>query len=372
MDKIIVITTNIAPYRLKWCEELSNHYDVAIFYTKDKEKDYNDIFLKHSSDHCKIIKLKTRENDGNDHISFDVLKVLKDNKESFIIFDGYGPKTNLLGLVYCKLFGIKTWTNVDGYPTVRTKQSRIVNLLKRFVISHLCDSFFCGGTAVKEHLISFGAKPERITIHNFSSINDNQIIGKPLTKEEKLKIRDELGIDYKGKIVLGVGRFVPLKRFDDLIKAVLKTNSDCHLYLLGGKASETYIKASENSERIHYIDFVLPEDVDKYYMMSDLFVLPSETDVWGLVINEAMAKGLPVISSDSPVASHDLVKDNGFVFETYNVEQLSEDIDICLSEENNIRMSNNSLRIIKDFTVENSVKLQRPVIDSFFFNKNRK
>lgn len=372
MDKVIVITTNIAPYRLKWCEELSKYFDVTIYYTKDKETDYNDSFLKHSSDSCHIVKLKTNKNDGKDHLSFDVIGVIKENKDSFIIFDGYGPITNLLGLIYCKLKGIKSWANVDGYPTIRAKQSKIVNLVKRFVISHLCDSFFCGGTAVKEHLISYGAKSDKITIHNFSSINDNQIIDKPLSYEEKMNIRKELGIDYKGKIVIGVGRFVPLKRFDDLIKAVLKTKTDCHLFLLGGKATESYINASNNSERIHYIDFVLPENVDKYYMMSDLFVLPSETDVWGLVINEAMAKGLPVISSDSPVASHDLVKDNGYVFETYNINQLSEYIDKCLLEENNKLMSENSLRIIRNYTIENIVRLQKPIIDSFFTNKNRK
>ena len=47
--KLILITSNIAPYRLLWCEELAKHLDVTIYYTKDKEINYNDSFLKHKS-----------------------------------------------------------------------------------------------------------------------------------------------------------------------------------------------------------------------------------------------------------------------------------------------------------------------------------
>lgn len=365
MNKVILITTNIAPYRLKWCEELAKHFNVTIYYTKDKEVNYNDNFLKHSSTKCKVIKLNNKKDNGTDPLCFSVIKVIKENRKSLIVFDGYGPKTNLLGLLYAKLIGIQTYLNVDGYPTERNKNI-VRDLIRRIVISNLCDYFFCGGDNVKEYLINYGANSNNICVHHFSSISKVEILSEPLSNSQKLEIRKELGIDTNKDIVLGVGRFIPLKRFEDLISAIKKCKTECELFLLGGKPTKEYLNLVGDSNNIHFIDFVLPEEVYKYYMAANLFVLPSETDVWGLVINEAMAKGLPVISSDSPVAATNLVKENGMIYKTYDVDELAKDIDYCLESNNNIKMSINSLRIINEYTIEKMVELQLPFINEYF------
>ena len=363
--KLILITSNIAPYRLLWCEELAKHLNVTIYYTKDKEVNYNDNFLKHKSKKCQIIKMSTKRDDGLDPLCFDVIKIINNNKDSFIIFDGYGPKTNLLGLVYSKLIGKKTYVNIDGYPTER-KVNKLRDFIRGFTIKNLCDNFFCGGDNVKDYLIHYGANKDNICIHNFSSIRNKQIIDKPLNKKEKLEIREKLKIEEKGNIVLGVGRFVELKRFEDLIEAIKKCKTKCSLYLLGGKPTSKYLELVGSSTNIKFIDFVLPEDVDNYYKMANLFVLPSRTDVWGLVINEAMSKGLPVISSDSPVAAKNLVKGNGYIFKTYDIDELAKDIDKCLDLNNNKKMSKRSLEIVKDYTIEGMVERQLPIIKKYF------
>lgn len=363
MKKIALITTNIAPYRLRWCEELSKYYEVEIYHTKDKEIYYDDRFLKHKSNKVKITKLNNKNDNGLDPLCFDVIEIIKNNKNSLIIFDGYGPKTNLLGLVYAKINGIKTYVNVDGYPTER-KINILLEKVRRFVITNLCDYFFCGGENVRDYLIKYGARKENICVHNFSSVCKKDILKKPLTKAEKNRIRKELCINAKGNVIVGVGRFVPLKRFVDLILAAKQCNSECQLYLIGGKPTKEYIDIYNNN--VHYVDFVLPEDVYKYYMAADLFVLPSETDVWGLVINEAMSKGLPIISSDSPVAAKNLIDGNGIIYKTYDVDELSKAIDICLDKKNNSKMSKQSLVNIKEYTIENMVKRQKPFIDKYF------
>ena len=364
MDKIIVITSNIAPYRRKWCEELSKFYDVTIVYTKDHDYERDDRWLQKGSDTCKVVKLKN-DQDKYDPICFDVIDIIKKNKDALIIFDGYGPKTNLLGLLYCKMTGRYSLVNVDGYPTERVKSS-IREFIKKIVIGKLCSGFTCSGEATKKHLISYGADADKIIIHNLSSIKEENIIEKPLSRKEKLALRKKLGVDSDKKIVLGVGRFLPLKRFEDLIAAVLQCKSDCDLYILGGKPLDSYLEAAKGSDRVHFIDFVLPEEVNDYYKASDLFVLPSETDVWGLVLNEAMAQGIPVIASDSVVGAMSLIEDNGKIFKTYDIEELSQDIDLCLEDDTNQKMSERSLSIIKNFTIENMVRLQRPTIDAYF------
>ena len=79
-----------------------------------------------------------------------------------------------------------------------------------------------------------------------------------------------------------------------------------------------------------------------------------------------MAQGIPVIASDSVVGAMSLIEDNGKIFKTYDIEELSQDIDLCLEDDTNQKMSERSLSIIKNFTIENMVRLQRPTIDAYF------
>ena len=367
MAKIIVITSNIAPYRLRWCEELARFYDVTIVYTKDHDYERDDRWLQKQSEYCSIIKLKN-DRDKYDALCPDVIGILKSDPEALVIFDGYGPKTNLLGLLYCRLKGRFTYTNVDGYP-LGEKNSPLKLKIKRYIISHLCTGFFCSSEATREHLIENGADPKNVHVHNFSSISRDAIISEPLSQKQKMKIREELGIESRKPIVISVGAFIPRKRYEDLIEAVLNCKSDCELYLVGGKPTEAYLKLSADSDRIHYIDFVLPDQVYRYYQASDLFVLPSQTDVWGLVINEAMAEGLPIISSDHCVAAFGLVEGNGIIYETGNVRELTEAIDRCLDQSSNRSMSKRSLEIIRNYTIEGMAERQLPWIREYFGNK---
>ena len=367
MKKLIVITSNIAPYRLQWEEELAKYYDVTIAYTKDKEKERKEGFLKHSSDKCRIIKLNNPD-DKDDPICLDVIKLLRNNKDAFVLFDGYGLKTNMIGMLYYKLLGKRRYVTVDGYA-LGEKKNKLKDLLKRWIISSLCTDFFASSEMTKQHLIENGAKAERICVHNFSSVKKERIIRKPLDKSEKLALRKKLGIKSEKRIILGVGNFIPRKRFEDLIMACKKIKTDHDLYFLGGKPTEEYLKLIDGDPSVHFIDFVLPEEVDKYYLSADLFVLPSQTDVWGLVINEAMANGLPVISSANCVAGLAMIHGNGKVYKTGDINELTEAIDICLNEDNYQNMALRSLEISQDYNIEKMVELQKPFIDFYFEGK---
>lgn len=367
MKKLLVITSNIAPYRLRWEEELAKYYDVTIAYTKDREAERKEGFLKHASDICHVVKLNNPD-DKDDPICFDVLKLIKEHKDSFILFDGYGLKTNLLGMLYAKLCGMKRYVNVDGYALGETK-SKIKDFVKHIIIKYFCSDFFCSSQLTKKHLVECGAKAERVHVHNFSSVCNNQILDKPLSFDEKLKIRERLNIKSSKKLIIAVGNFIPRKRFEDLIKALVGSDIEADLLFLGGKPTKEYLDLINNDSRVLFADFVPPEMVDDYYKASDLFVLPSQTDVWGLVINEAMAKGLPVISSNHCIAGLSMIDDNGIVYPTGDIEKLREALKKCLEAKNNEAMSLRSLEIIRTYTIEEMVKRQVPVIDSYFKNK---
>ena len=109
-------------------------------------------------------------------------------------------------------------------------------------------------------------------------------------------------------------------------------------------------------KNIYFIDFSSKETLAKYYLVADLFVLATRGDTWGLVINEAMSKGLPIITTDKCVAGLELVENdiNGYIFPSESVDQLSKYIqDTIYDSEKCSRMGKASLEKIKWYSYEN-------------------
>lgn len=96
-----------------------------------------------------------------------------------------------------------------------------------------------------------------------------------------------------------------------------------------------------------------------YYVMADLFVLPSgEGETWGLVVNEAMCFGLPVIVSDRVGCGPDLIRqgENGYVFQVGNIDELAERLEIIFDEVKMKKFGKKSFEIIKNYSYKNDIK----------------
>ena len=93
-------------------------------------------------------------------------------------------------------------------------------------------------------------------------------------------------------------------------------------------------------------------NLKKYYKMADVFVLPTREDIWGLVVNEAMAYGLPVVTTDKCNAGLELIQngENGYIVSTDNYIELEEGIRKTL--DHSLVMGNNALLKIGDYTIE--------------------
>ena len=111
---------------------------------------------------------------------------------------------------------------------------------------------------------------------------------------------------------------------------------------------------------IHFVGFKNQTELPKYYAIADVFVLPSQTgETWGLVVNEAMCFGLPIIASDIIGCAPDLVRhgENGFVFPSGNKEKLSDSIqDLISNQEKRMRFGNESLKIIQGYNYDKDVE----------------
>ncbi|MBL7147195.1 MAG: glycosyltransferase family 4 protein [Nanoarchaeota archaeon] len=212
------------------------------------------------------------------------------------------------------------WSETFDWP--RAPRSKILDPLVKFISRH-SDACIAAGTKARAYFIKKGAKPKNVFIAYDSAVK-HQIIKRDDKPEYKNK-----------KIILYLSRIVPYKGLDFLIKAFAKLEKERGdiFLLIGGKGSfEDEAKRLAKNLSVKNIKFLGPVDRDYlgfYYSICDIFVLPStfrdyDAECWGLVSNEAMAFGKPIISTDAVGGAHDLIKNriNGFMVKHGNVEEL--------------------------------------------------
>lgn len=130
--------------------------------------------------------------------------------------------------------------------------------------------------------------------------------------------------------ILFCGQMIPRKGVDLLIAAfrrLLRDGYQAELVLVGRQADLQAMLQGVSDEvmsRIHYLGFKAPEDLPEVFADADVFVLPSRYDGWGVVVNQAIGAGLPVICSDAVGAAEDLVihGENGYVVPAEDAEAL--------------------------------------------------
>ena len=106
-------------------------------------------------------------------------------------------------------------------------------------------------------------------------------------------------------------------------------------------------------------------------MAADLFVLPTREDIWGLVINEAMSFGLPVITTDRCIAGLELVGEkNGRIIPSEDVEALRKSMNSILELPLETFFYENQ-KVILNYTIENMAKLHSEIIEDIYIRENQ-
>jgi len=166
-------------------------------------------------------------------------------------------------------------------------------------------------------------------------------------EEKHVKLSNEIrGTHSNKKIILYFGRLEKRKGIDFLIRAFGKfcwENEDVVLLIAGeGEARgslQELCKEIGVDNRVHFASFVNEGDKAAYFLACDVFVCPSITldmpEIWGLVVNEAMSIGKPIVATTAVGSAYDLVKHhlNGYVVPEKNVNALYEAIKTIISDE---------------------------------------
>lgn len=215
-----------------------------------------------------------------------------------------------------------------------------------------------------------GASEENIVFHNFSSLHECDIEKTVVNEQSKALIRRELGLFESKKTVLSIGQFIPRKGFDILLDVWGQFDYSYQLVIIGGGAEQEKYKEiirGRKYKNVHLLGYKSRNIISKYYQASDVFVLPTREDIWGLVINEAMAHGLPVISTANCIAACELIQNkiNGYVIPGDDPEALSSAL-TNIWQENLKEIGTNNINKIKTYTIENVINQHLSVFQSDF------
>ena len=248
-----------------------------------------------------------------------------------ILLTGYYDPAQLILMAIAKLSGIKVIIQTESTP-VDLVRSRPREWLKRRIIS-LANGFFCFGTPQARYLIQLGARPEQILVRN-NAVVDNAKLRQVYEKVLPNRMSKQRELGLKPANFVYVGRLAPEKNLTALLDAFHQArqqtaeSTNWGLLLLGDGDQKAALQTQ--IERLQLQEFVkiLPNQpwyrVPETLALADVLVLPSLSEPWGLVVNEAMACGMPVVVSDRCGCAEDLVKtgQNGYVFDPLQPDEL--------------------------------------------------
>lgn len=365
--KILIFSNIPAPYFVNYLNELGKYAKVnAIFERKkasDRDKSWEDIGAKNFK-----YEFLNGINFGSEAaFSLGVISRIRRNKESVIIFANPTTPTGIVGIFYCKLHHIKYVLQSEGGVPKNGK-----GLKERFKQKLLTGAslYLTGMKPEEDYFTSYGAPIEKVKQYPFASLSEKDLISKLLNTTEKQNLKNKLGINYE-KVVLFVGRMIPVKGVDILIESCRELPNNVGVYLIGGSRTEEYasLEKGYGVNNTHFIEHLPLEQLKNYYLLADVLVLPTRGDTWGLVINEAMSFGLPVVTTNKCVAGLQLIEEgvNGYIVNVDDPKMLGRklcgiinDPDIC------VKMGLNNLDKINDYTYENMARTVFDHISSSF------
>jgi len=249
-------------------------------------------------------------------------------RPAVVAVQGWSEPSALETLAWCRLQRIPVVMMGDFQAVERRPGGPSDGLKGRLLRG--CEGFLVAGTAHAAFLAELGISRERIALGYDVVDNQHFRLGAEAARARAAFMRDELGLPER--YFLAVGRLAPEKNLELLLRAHAICCRVCaerawELVVVGEgplrNKLEAHARVLGTFERVHFVGHQSYDVMPAYYGLASVFVHASTFEPWGLVVNEAMAAGLPVFVSRLASCSPDLVADNGVVFDPCRVRELS-------------------------------------------------
>ena len=337
--KILIITNIPNPYRIPLFNELN-------IQLREKGMQLKVIFAAETYSRRKfVIDLNDCKFDfaflGSGQISFgnsekttfrygNLSEVLKNENPDRIIVSGFSMAT--MKVWWYTRFKKAKFLVWSGSVTTKGKGAAFLRSLQRKFLATYSAAFIVYGTRAGKYLESLGVPAGKI----FKAINT---VDTAYFSQKTAELKGNRSLSDNKHRLLYVGYLSKRKNVGQLLECIRKlaeVRQDFVLDLIGDGDNKTDLQRQvvelKLEDYVRFPGFKQKEELPEYYAQTDVFLFQTGFDIWGLVLNEAMAAALPCIASPNAGAVDDLIDDGrtGFIVDFDNVNLVIEKINFLL------------------------------------------
>jgi glycosyltransferase involved in cell wall biosynthesis len=362
--RVALLTEIIAPYRIPVFNALARQEGIhlhVIFLAETDPTQRQWLLYKDEIEFSYEVLPAWRWRRGGWHILLNVgmSSALDRFHPDSILCGGYNHPAFWEALVWSKFHHARFAAWIESTGRDQRSSGILAEVLKRWFVRN-CSSFAVPGKSSFDYVRSMGIPAERIhTAPNAVDIRRFAALARSVRDREE-QSRAELGLPLR--YFLYAGRIVPEKGVFHLLQAYTELAPDVRsrvgLVFVGEGAAKSELMNASARVRpgtVVFPGFAQRDQLAAIYALAEALIFPTLSDPWGLVVNEAMACGLPIIATDVAGCTADLVQDgeNGYVVPAANAGKLAEAMaNFGRDPQLAARMGERSARLIEGFSPE--------------------
>ena len=293
----------------------------------------------------------------------EVWSEVRSGRYDAVWLHGYAYAADLIALVAAKTRGLPVFYRSETHLGLtrrawkRRMRDSVLAIGARFI-----DRFLAIGTANRQYYRSLGVPEQKIVDVPYTVDNDRFIAAAKLSEADRIAVRQRFSLPPDRPVILFASKFIGRKHPETVVKALARLRDEgvpASLLFIGSGEMEAALRSLvlqyNLSDRVSFGGFVNQAELPRVYGASDVFVLPAEDEPWGLIVNEVLCAGLPVIVSSEVGCVPDLVHDggNGLVMTAGDDASLTEALRRLLTDERErVSMGRKGMEMIAGWNYE--------------------
>lgn len=363
--KLVILTEIIAPYRIPVFNTLAQHDEIDLHVIFLAETDSSLRQWRIYADEIRfsyevLPSWRQRLGKCNILVNQHVVKAMVRARPDVIISGGYNYLASWQSQRWAKSAGVPflLWCESTSHDR-RNRRSMVESLKMKFFRS--CDAFVVPGKSSSEYVSQMRSgmsAASSVPIFIAPNAVDNDLFSEGARRAVSISVRLRTQLGLPERYFLYVGRLVEQKGVLDLLNAYASLSPDLRaqvgLVFVGDGPLRSELESLARRifpGSVHFPGFIQRDELAAHYSLAECFVLPTHSDPWGLVVNEAMACGLPIICTAVAGCAADLVLENGRVIDSENTYQLAGAMqEISADPGLRLRMSEESRKLIQRYS----------------------
>jgi glycosyltransferase involved in cell wall biosynthesis len=271
--------------------------------------------------------------------------IRKGNFDAVIVYTGYTYFSFWVAMLATKSTRSKFLFSTDASEIEPRSRRKWKTFLKNLVlpfIFRLADVVIVSSTLGQKVVQSLGISEQNIAMTPFVVDNDRWKL--EASQVNISTVRQQWGIPEDANVLLFCAKLQEWKKPQDVLRAFAQANIiNSYLLFAGEGPLRNELEATAISlslvDRVKFLGFINQSQLPSIYSAANLFILPSDYEPFGVVVNEAMLCGCPVIVSDRVGSRYDLIKEgeNGFIYPCGDIESLAKILQVVLPDRELLR-----------------------------------